>query len=159
TTGHRAETPVSRTSITHRPTSWPRTPIAPDHSRAARVRRLSGSSGIPGVPALTSLPPGAMTDVLLPLSLTSSANMIFTLDGAVVMNRPESGTAQDGRPLATLEDGTGPVYGVALSADARLLACGGLDGTVRVWAADSPPSSAALPSAWRLQARLEAHTG
>ena len=38
-----------------------------------------------------------------------------------------------GRLLATLEGHTGPVYGVALSADGRLLATGSVDGTIRLW--------------------------
>src|SRR5437660_11682083 len=39
-----------------------------------------------------------------------------------------------GRALATLEGHTSPVYGVALSADGRLLATGNWDGSVRLWA-------------------------
>jgi WD40 repeat protein len=38
-----------------------------------------------------------------------------------------------GRPLATLKGHTGTVWDVLLSADGRLLASGGGDGTVRLW--------------------------
>src|SRR5436853_303173 len=54
-----------------------------------------------------------------------------------------------GRLLATLQGHTGPVYGLALSPDGRLLASGGQDGTVRQWEA----------STGRLLATLHGHTG
>src|SRR5438105_12753947 len=37
------------------------------------------------------------------------------------------------REAPRMDRHTGPVYGVALSADGRLLASGGLDGTTRLW--------------------------
>jgi WD40 repeat protein len=43
--------------------------------------------------------------------------------------------------LLALQGHTAPVYGLALRADGRLLASGGLDGTVRLW---EPRSGAAL---------------
>ena len=46
-----------------------------------------------------------------------------------------------GRLLATLEGHTGPVYGVALSADGGMLATGSVDGTIRLW---NPSSGACL---------------
>jgi WD40 repeat protein len=35
--------------------------------------------------------------------------------------------------LATIQGHLGPVWGVALSADGRMLASGGSDGTARIW--------------------------
>jgi WD40 repeat protein len=45
--------------------------------------------------------------------------------------------AGSGRLLATLAGHTGGVWGLALSADGRLLASGGGDGMVRLWEAGS----------------------
>jgi len=65
---------------------------------------------------------------------------------------PSAGLVQrlpGGRLVATLQGHTGTVWGVSLSADGRLLASGGMDGTVRLWE---------VPSGQQL-ATLEGHTG
>jgi WD40 repeat protein len=46
---------------------------------------------------------------------------------------PPAADSSAGRPLAVLHGHTGSVWGAALSADGRLLASGGGDGTVRLW--------------------------
>src|SRR5260370_31693469 len=51
-----------------------------------------------------------------------------------------------GRLLAALQGHTRAVFGVALSADGRLLASGGLDGTGRLWGSSSGGSLCILRS-------------
>ena len=92
----------------------------------------------------------------------------------------DSGRLPDASPggwalLATLKGHTGGVWGVALSAQGRLLAVGSQDGTVRLWeasladgegdepsagrTADSERPSSATRSRWGLLATLQGHTG
>jgi WD40 repeat protein len=77
------------------------------------------------------------------------------------------------RAVATLQGHTGTVWGVALSADGRLVASGSGDGTMRLWgttlagsgpvgpsaerAQSSEHSRAATPSEWRPMATLQGH--
>jgi WD40 repeat protein len=60
-----------------------------------------------------------------------------SLDGTVRLWEVTSASGSPGRPLATLQGHTGGVYGVAFSADGRLVASASLDGTVRLWDTDS----------------------
>src|SRR5207302_2721535 len=51
--------------------------------------------------------------------------------------------------LATLQGHAGLVYGVALSVEGRLLASGGLDGTIRLW---EPVDKLRISGDWRMLA-------
>jgi WD40 repeat protein len=67
--------------------------------------------------------------------------------------------------LATLQGHAGTVWGVSLTADGRLLASGGMDGTVRLWSladvrlAEQTMLGMQRPPSGQQLATLEGHTG
>ncbi len=136
-----------------------RTPVLAVHGHTGQVygvalstdERLLASGGLDGMVRLWETPTGrplatleGHTGAVWSVALSADGRLLASgsFDGTVRLWETHFASlkahlggpsAAGGRLLATLQGHSGGVRSVALSADGRLLASGGLDGTVRLW--------------------------